>query len=399
MRHVPFTVWRLTVAYALMMAGTAMIVLLAGIIGTEIAPSAGLATLPVALAIVGVASSALPTGKLLGRFGRRPVFVTYAVLAICSALLASTSLVHGTFAGFCTAAFLIGWSAAAGHQYRFAALESVPATLAPKATSTLLLGGLLGAFIGPELAVRGRWLLQTEYAGSFLLLAGSYLAGLTIISFHRDQLKTKQMHGGSGQPLRVILRTPVVVLAVASAALAYGVMSLIMTATPISMHQHSGHSLEATKFVIQSHIGAMYLPSLFFGSMFRRLGARMMLRLGIAALAASLAVALADVHFMNYWIALMLLGVGWNFLYLTGTNLLPLGYRPEDRFRVQSANDFMVFTVQASVSLSSGWLLFHWHWQGLLSTCVILLIGFTVFLTRMGLSVMPTGSKIPLESD
>jgi MFS family permease len=165
------------------------------------------------------------------------------------------------------------------------------------------------------------------------------------------------------------------------------------------MHQHSGHSLEATKFVIQSHIGAMYLPSLFFGTMFRRFGARITLWLGVAALAASLAVALIDVRFLNYWIALMLLGVGWNFLYLTGTNLLPLGYRPEDRFRVQSANDFMVFTVQASVSLSSGWLLFHWHWQGLLSTCVILLIGFMVFLTRMNFAVMPIGEKIPVNPE
>lgn len=389
MRHVPGTVWRLTLAYAFMMAGTAMIVLLAGIIGTRIAPSAGLAALPVALAVIGVASSALPTGKLLGRYGRRRVFIAYGLLAICSALIASASLVRGTFSGFCSAAFLIGWSGAAGHQYRFAALESVPANLAAKATSTLLLGGLLGAFIGPELAVRGHWLLATEYAGSFLLLAVSYVAGLTIISFHKDNFVTTPVQGSGGQSLQVILRSPVIVLAVSAAALAYGVMSLIMSATPISMHQHAGHSLEATKFVIQSHIGAMYLPSLVYGALFRRLGARAMLRLGLATLLASLLVALSGVQFVNYWLALILLGVGWNFLYLTGTNLLPLGYEPEDRFRVQSANDFLVFTVQALVSLGSGWLLFHWHWRGLLLTCVPLLVGFMIFLTRVDFVALP----------
>ncbi len=399
MRHIPHTVWRLTLAYALMMAGTSMIVLLAGIIGTGIAPSAGLATLPVALAVVGVASSTIPTGRLLDRFGRRPVFVSYALLAICGALLASFSVARGTFSGFCSATFLIGWSAAAGHQYRFAALEAVPAHLAAKATSTLLLGGLLGAFIGPELAVRGRWLLATEYAGSFLLLAGSYVAGLIIISFHSDRLVAAQKYQDSGRPLGTILRSPVVMLAVAASGLGYGVMSLIMTATPISMHQHAGHSMEATKFVIQCHIGAMYLPSLVYGGLSSRFGMRTMLWLGVAALSASLVVALTGIQFLNYWLALILLGVGWNFLYLTGTNLLPLGYRTEERFRVQSTNDFMVFSVQAMVSLSSGWLLFHWHWYGLLWTCVPLLAAFMVLLLRLDIATLPIPRKNPDHPD
>ena len=156
MRNLPLPVWRLVFSYALMMAGVSMMVLIAGIIGTEFAPSADLATLPIAMGVVGVASSTLPTGKLLHRFGRRPVFIVYAVLAICAAVLASASLVLGLFSVFCLAGFLMGWSAAAGHQYRFAALELVSAELAPKATSLLLLGGILSAFVGPELAVYGQ---------------------------------------------------------------------------------------------------------------------------------------------------------------------------------------------------------------------------------------------------
>ena len=354
-----------------------------------------MATLPVALGVVGVASSTLPTGKLLGRFGRQKVFVSYGLLAICSALIASASLVHGSFVGFCAGTYLIGWSAAAGHQYRFAALESVPANLAARATSTLLLGGLLGAFTGPELAVRGRWLLETEYAGSFLLLAVSYVAGSIIVSFHHDRLPNPVKPGGGSRSLSAVLGGSVIIVAIASAAIAYGVMSLVMAATPISMHQHSGHSLEATKFVIQCHIGAMYLPSLVYGTLLGRLGIRTMLWTGVAALFASIAIAFAGVLFVNYWLALILLGVGWNFLYLTGTNLLPHGYCPEDRFRVQSTNDFIVFSVQAMVSLGSGWLLFHWNWHGLLLTCVPLLTAFALFLIRVNFADLPFARKMP----
>lgn len=384
MKNLPWSVWRLTVAFAFMMAGTSMIVLIAGIIGTEIAPSADLATLPIALAIVGVASSTLPTGKLLGLFGRRRIFLSYGLLAIVGASLAALSLIGHSFAGFCGAAFMIGWCAAAGHQYRFAALEAVPILMAPKATSALLLGGLLGVFIGPELAVRGRWLVSTEYAGSFLLLVASYVVGLCFLSFYQNAQTSESQHQGRGRPLGIIFRSPLVIFAVCTAALAYGLMSFIMTATPISMHQHSGHSLESTKLVIQAHIVAMYLPSLFYGFLFARLGFRGMLWSGVAALLICLLVALLNQQFLNYWLALVLLGIGWNFLFLTATNLLPYGYRREERYRVQSSNDFLVFTVQALVSLGSGWFIFHWRWQGLLWLCALPLLSYAVFLYFQG---------------
>ena len=365
-----------------MMAGTSMMVLLAGIIGTHFAPSLDLATLPVALVVVGVASSTLPTGRLLERFGRRRVFIAYGLIAIAAAYLAAYSLVKTSFFGFCSAAFLIGWAAAAGHQYRFAALEAVPAELAPKATSILLFGGVLSAFIGPELAVRGRALLATEYAGSFLLLSLSYLAGLLIISFYRDTRAVETEHERAGRPLSEILRSPVIIIAVSAAALGYGVMSFLMVATPISMHNHAGHSLEATKFVIQSHIAAMYLPSLVYAALQARLGYSGMLWSGLAVYLACLLMALLGTEFLNYWVALVLLGIGWNFLFLSGTNLLPSGYRPEERFRVQSLNDFIVFSVQAIVSLSSGWFLFHLGWRGILISCFPLIAAFSLLLIK-----------------
>jgi MFS family permease len=384
MKHIPASVWRLTIAYALMLAGTSMTVLLAGIIGTGFAPTPRLATLPIALAVIGVAAATLPTGKLLHRFGRRRVFIAYAVLAIGAALLTASSLALDSFALFCSACFLIGWSAAGAHQYRFAALEAVPPERAPRATSVLLLGGILGAFIGPELAVRGRQLLPVEYAGSYVLLAANYVVGLIIISFHRDAAAPPARHQGRGRPIGEILRSPQIRLAIGAAAVAYGVMSLIMTATPISMHTHTGHSLEATKFVIQSHIAGMYLPSLAYAWLQARLGYRGMLWSGVLALLLCVGIALADTGFLHYWLALVILGIGWNFLFLTGTNLLPFGYRPEERFRVQAMNDFLVFSVQSIVSLGSGWLLAYWQWQGVLRTCVVLLAVFLVFFLGRG---------------
>lgn len=365
-----------------MMAGTSLMVLLAGIIGTEFAPSSDLATLPIALVVVGVASSTLPTGRLLHRFGRRRVFIAYGFIAIAAALLAAASLVNDTFAGFCAAAFLMGWAGAAGHQYRFAALEAVAPELAPKATSFLLLGGILAAFVGPELAVRGRALLDTEYAGSFLLLTVSYMAGLVIISFNRDIALQESEHDGAGRPLREILRAPLVILAISAAALGYGIMSFLMTATPISMHLHAGHSLDSTKFVIQSHIAAMYLPSLAYAWLFSRVGYSGMFWLGVTVYAVCLGIALVNTEFITYWMALVLLGIGWNFLFLAGTNLLPSGYRTEERFRVQSVNDFMVFSVQALVSLSSGWFLFHWGWRGILLACIPMIAAFSLMLIK-----------------
>lgn len=357
-----------------------MMVLIAGIIGTGFAPTEKLATLPIALVIVGVACATLPTGKLLGRFGRRPVFIAYALLAMVGGFLAMASIMLNTFNGFCFAAFVIGWAAAAGHQYRFAALEAVEPERAHKATSVLLMGGILGAFIGPELAVRGRYLLETEYAGSYLLLVAAYTVGLVFISGYKDRADIVSPQQGQGRPLGEILAAPQIRLAVAAAALAYAVMSFIMTATPISMHNHSGHSLEATKFVIQSHIAAMYLPSLLFGWFFARLGFRGMFLIGIGVYVLCLIVALINTELINYWAALVLLGIGWNFLFLSGTNLLPHGYQPVERFRVQAMNDFLVFSVQATVALSSGWFLAQLGWQGLLLSCVPLLLVFVVML-------------------
>ena len=378
MRSVPVQVWRLMVAYALMMAGTSLMVLIAGIIGTQFAPSPGLATLPIALTIVGVALSTLPTGSLQNRFGRRKVFISYGFLAVMAALLAALSLVYQSFGGFCMAAVLMGWSGAAGHQYRFAAMESVSAEMAPKATSVLLFGGILAAAIGPEIAVRGQHLLAAEFAGSYLLLAGVYLLGIILISFYHETRTSSNRRVIQGRPLLEIMRSPVIILAVAASAVGYGVMSFVMTAGPVSMHEHAGHDMQSTKWVLQSHIAAMYLPSLVYPWLHSRFGFKRMMWAGVAALSLCLLIGSLNTEFIHYWLTMVILGVGWNFLFLSGTNLLRFGYRDQERFKVQSFNDFLVFSIQAIASLSSGWFLYHWGWQGVIWASLPLVLIFAL---------------------
>jgi len=376
MKGVPAQVWRLMVAYALMMAGTSLMVLIAGIIGTRFAPSPGLATLPVALTIVGLALSTLPTGRLQNRFGRRKVFISYGFIAVSAALMAAWSLHTQSFAVFCLAAMTMGWAGAAGHQYRFAAMESVSVELAPKATSVLLFGGILAAVIGPEIAVRGQYMLGTEFAGSYVLLAGVYILGIVLISFYREIPISSDRQCLKGRPLMQIMRSPVVVLAVAASAVGYGVMSFVMTAGPVSMHAHAGHDMQATKWVLQSHIAAMYLPSLIYPWLYSRMGYKGLMWAGAASLLLCLLIGSINTQFIHYWLTMVILGIGWNFLFLSGTNLLRFGYREEERFKVQSFNDFLVFSIQGIASLSSGWFLFHWGWQGVLLASVPLVVVF-----------------------
>ena len=272
----------------------------------------------------------------------------------------------------------MGWSAAAGHQYRFAAMESVPIESAPRATSVLLFGGILAAAIGPEIALRGQHLLTTEFAGSYVLLAGVYSLGIVLVSFYRETRISADHHALGGRPLLQILRSPVILLAISAAAVGYAVMSFVMTAGPLSMHEHAGHSMQATKWVLQSHIAAMYLPSLVYPWLYSKMGYRGMLWAGVVALLSCLFIGSINTEFIHYWMTMVILGIGWNFLFLSGTNLLRYGYREEERFKVQSFNDFLVFSIQGTASLSSGWFLFHWGWQGVLSASVPLVLIFAL---------------------
>ena len=384
MKTLPKQVWLLAITYALMFSGASVVVLTAGIIGGRIAPSPELATLPVALAILGLACMTVPVGLLMARLGRKKVFLIFACVAVAGALLAGWSLSIQSFGWFCLSAFWIGTTGAATQQYRFAGIDCVSRDQIPKAASAVLMGGIASALIGPEVAVLGRDLFPAEFAGSFILLAGVFaLGGLTMLALEDSRVK-KEEKGQDDRPILQILRQPVVIAAIAASAIGFGVMSLLMTVTPISMHNHFGHSLADTKRVIQSHVAGMYLPCLVSGWLISRFGFQRMMLGGVAALLCCLGIAYAAPHFLNFWLALVLLGVGWNFLFVAGTSLLPMGYAPGERFKVQSTNDFLVFSVQAAASFSSGWFLYYWKWQGVILACLpaIGLLAIILLLTR-----------------
>lgn len=364
-------VWLYTACYSLMLSGTSMLVLIAGIIGSDIAPSASLATLPIALAIVGLALNTLPASFLMSRFGRKTIFLLYAIVGICSALLAAYAMVINSFLVFCLASLGVGAGAAAVQQYRFAAMEMVATDAIPRAASTILLGGIVAAILGPELSLLGKNLFEYDYMGSFLLLAVVYSLGFCLLLFTPNRTLVQPTDDRPGRSLTTLFKQPTLIIAVLAAAVGYGVMSFIMTATPLSMHNHFGHSLTDTKWVIQSHVAAMYLPSLISGFLIERFGYLKMMVAGLVAFALCLIIAFSGQSFSAFWAALILLGIGWNFLFVSGTALLPQTYQPNEKFKVQAFNDFLIFGTQAVAALSSGWALMQYQWQGLLLLSVI----------------------------
>ena len=354
----------LSIATALGRAGAPLVLLIGSIIGTDLAPSPALATLPITVGIVGVAIFSIPAAMLMKRIGRKPGFIGSSAVAAVAALLAAYAVGTGNFFLFCTAAIFFGANLAFVQQYRFAAAESVPGRQVSKAVSFVLLGGVLAGYLGPEIANRTEdWLDYGLYTGSFIALAGVYIIAAILLLFLRDVPLQEDSASGQERPLRVVITQPTYLVAVLAGVVSFGVMSFMMTATPISMHVVDGYTLEQTAWVIQSHVIAMYLPSLFTGFVIQRLGVTRVMWVGVLTLFVCVLLAVIDRGLIHYWGALVLLGVGWNFLFVGGTVLLTQSYRPPERFQAQAINDFLIFGVQAIVSLSAGAVIYYASWE------------------------------------
>lgn len=368
------------------MSAAPLIIFVGGLIGARIAPDPSLITLPIAAIVVGSALAAMPAGLLMQRFGRKPVFIGASMMAVLAALFAAFSVQTNNFWGFCFATMLIGMHLAFIQQFRFAALEWVPVAQSGAAAAVVLLGGLFAAFIGPELGSRGMGLSDAPFAGSFLLLVADYGLLILLLAFMPAKEFSAQQNSGSGRSMLSLLKQPVLPAAIASGACAYAVMSLIMTATPLSMTSFAGYDVQQTKLVIQSHIIAMFLPSLFAASLLRIFAIKGLMLLGLAAFCASISIAMFGPDYWAYWLALVLLGCGWNFLFLSGTALLPRAYQEEERFKAQALNDMLVFSVQAAAALSAGWLVSHYGWYVLNLVALPLMLLALFFLGRWMLS-------------
>lgn len=349
-------IYILTAAQALAGCSTIMLVAFGGIAGARIAPFPEIATLPLSLSILSMAATSLPAALLMQRIGRRRGFVGSACASAIAACICAFAIGTNNFALLCLAGALLGANMAFVQQYRFAATEFVAAEHAGRAVATVLLGTLAAAVIGPTIgqAVRnfGDW---PEYTASYLALAAFCLGAAVVLTNLENPPITHTTTATGGRPLAKILQQPAFLLAVATAVTANAVMSFIMTATPISMHEHDGFSGGDTSLVITAHLIGMYLPSLFTPVVIRFLGLRSMVLCGTATMVVCVAIAAwLGRHFVHYFWALTLLGVGWNLMFVAATTQLTKTYSPEERFRAQGFNDLAVFGTQGLASLAAG---------------------------------------------
>jgi MFS family permease len=374
-------VWLLAFAGALALSTAPLVVFVGGLVGSLLADDKSLATLPVAAIVLGTASAVIPVARLMQKFGRQAVFLGNIVCMAAWACLASYAIEQQSFWAFNAAVFLLGTGLAVIQQYRFAAMESVAPKFHAPAASFVLLGGLVAAFLGPELGQQGRALLGADFSGAFVLLAGVLLLSLPMLIAYRSvpHVDENDTENSAARSLVDIAKQPVFWVAVLGSAVAYAVMSFVMTATPVSMHNLLGHSLYDTKWVIQIHICAMYVPSFFSGFLIQRFGQVRMMWAGLGFFVASLATAWLDTTLVHFYISLICLGIGWNLLFVSGTSLLPQAYRASERFKVQGVNDFSVFGLQAIAALSSGVVVYQFGWQVLL-LCAIPVLFLQVIL-------------------
>ncbi len=382
MSNIPFPVWLITLAQALGMVTAPMVVFVGGFLGVALAPSAGMATLPVAALVVGSALASMPAALIMQKIGRRSGFIYATLLALLGSILAFYSVRNENFWGLCFSIVLLGMHLAFVQQFRFAALEWVKPEQAATTASVVLLGGLIAAWAGPEMVMWGKELFSATFSGAFVLLAVSHCMLLVLLNFIPFAKSQEHHEETSGRSLKELLSNPAIAAAIICAAVAYGVMSLIMTATPVSMSEIQNFELAQTKTVIQSHIMAMFLPSLITPFLLRWFSMTSILILGIVAMALAISIALFDQGYWGYWSALVCLGLGWNFLFVGGTTLLTQSYKPHEGFRVQAVNELSVFSTQAIMSLLAGWLVFSFGWHVVNLIAIPLLILALLVLAR-----------------
>jgi len=371
--------------------GAIVIITLGGIIGSGLADNPALATLPVSLMVVVTALTTIPASMLMRAIGRKAGSSLASLSAAAAVLIAGYALAQQSFVLFIVAGGLFGINMAFTQQYRFAAAESVDERYASRAISLVLVGAIGGALLGPELVTRLQFAYpEVQYLGSLLALAALY--GLQALLFvGLGPLKGDDPTAGQrpARPLGEIVRNPVFLMAVFGGMMSFGVMTFVMTATPLSMHVHDGHSLEVTASVIRGHVLGMYVPSLFTGFLIERYGTVKIMTSGALALLAACVVGLQGQSVMHYWYALVLLGVGWNFLYVGGTTMLTYTYRMNERFKAQAVNEFCVFGTSAMGSLLAGTIIHAYGWFTLVTIPLLplMLVLYGLFIVRKNAQV------------
>ena len=352
----------LTLVQGLFLVNNVTFIAINGLVGLQLAPYGWMATLPVMGYVVGGALSAPLVARTQARFGRKGSFQIGLVVALGSALLAAHAAQSRQFWLLLAATVIAGYYNANGQLYRFAAAELVAPDWREKAVSLVLAGGLLGAVVGPNLAAWTRTVLPTPFVGAYLALALVALLAMAVLALIRFPAAPARAAGAdAGRPLGQIMRQPAFIVATVGAALGYGVMNLLMAATPLAM-QVCGFEFGATAQVLQWHVIGMYAPGFFTGHLIKRFGALAVMGAGVVLNLLCVAVALTGVELQQFLVALTLLGVGWNFLFTGSTTLALTAYRPEEKDRAQAAINFCVFATMSLTSFASGALVTTQGW-------------------------------------
>ena len=351
----------LALSQALMLSAIVMSMALGAVLGGVLAPDKGFATLPIAMMVIGTAIASVPAALLMRRFGRRTGFLTGATLGLIGSLLCALALQQRSFALFVTGHLLLGSYQGFANYYRFAAIEATDPDHASRAISWVVAGGVIAAFLGPQLGQWGRdWVDGGLFVGSYLAQGALSLTALAILS----QLEFKPVavaHAVAPRPLREILAQPVLQASIFGAAIGYAVMIMVMTATPLAILGCGLPGSDITP-VIQWHVVGMFAPSFFTGSLIKRYGAPRIMQIGFVLLLGHVVIALLGLEFLHFLSALILLGVGWNFAFIGGTALLTQTYRPAEQLKVQAVNEFVIFGLAAVATLSAGWLYDRFGW-------------------------------------
>ncbi|MCQ4326327.1 MFS transporter [Stutzerimonas stutzeri] len=358
-------VWRLSIAQALAGANAVVIYATGAIIGNALAPVPALATLPISIFVVGMAACILPAGAIARRYGRRAAFLSGTSAGVLTGLLAMLAVIMGWFWLFCLATFFGGSYAAVVLSFRFAAADGVAPERRARALSLVMAGGVAAGIIGPQLVTWSMHLWQPyPFAATFLVQAlVAALSAVVLLGVRLPMPTAAEIAGGRSLP--AILAQPRFIAAATCGAVTYMLMNFLMTAAPLAMHMH-GHTQESSNLGLQWHVIAMYAPSFFTGGLITRFGAGRVAVAGLLLTGLSAAVGLGGVDLMHFWWALILLGLGWNFGFLGASALVLECHRPEEKTRVQSLNDFIVFGLMAAGSFLSGSLLSAYGWDTVL---------------------------------
>ncbi|MGV0908851.1 MFS transporter [Martelella sp. FOR1707] len=357
----------LTMGQAIGGAAPPIVISLGGIVGTALAPDPAFATFPVSLYNVGVAVGTLPAAWIMRRFGRREGYIFGAMIGILGGLLAATAITAGLFLLFCLAIMTVGLYGSYIQSFRFAAADTADGDMKAKAISRVMIGGLAAAIIGPQVAI---WTVDAvpghPYVASFIGLSALALITLLLVSRLNIPRPVAVTISG-GRPLSEIARSPRFIMAAATGVVSYALMAFIMTATPLAMVA-CGHSVGQATLGIQWHVLAMFGPSFVTGRLIARFGKETIAATGLALIAACSAIALSGLGLTHFWLALILLGVGWNFGFIGATAMITDCHTPEERGKVQGLNDFLVFGSTATASflagalvhIDNGWSMMNW---------------------------------------